>query len=200
MPDPDPIAPIITVAALRERPGTRVGDQNKFPNEILAGHVAAFERMLRRAFLCDFTPRPGVTKLRIRNHGARTVILDDPVIQEITACTLDGVAQEIVIDDDRFQAGILHVEAGLACGRWQFEYVHGFDPTPAEIVRACDLYIRHEAMSDVEARTSNAFARLNPDGGLIERLSTADFAAGRYTGWIDVDRILGAFEAPRVLP
>lgn len=177
----------LTAAEVRERQAQRVGSVTKYPDAALEDLIAAFERLAERFRGVAYEVREHTLYVP-EGHGP-TVVLPWPMVAEV---------DEILVYDDEVTGFTLDAAAGIlhglpTHGALQITYSHGMAETPPEVKRACALYVAREAQADTTATQDNAFAVIAPDGSM-ERRSTPDWAAGRPTGWIDVDRILGALE------
>lgn len=187
-------APLITVDALRQAVSDLSSETNH-PDATLAGLVAGFGRLATRARGCAFTTTE-TTETIARTTYSDTVLLRWPLAQEITTLTLDDVA----LTGTQYlnaEAGILRYVPGIGAGELVITYTHGFETPPEEIVRACRLYVWREAMADKNPNTGNTFSTTmqGPDGfPFTERQSTPDWSANRFTGWMDVDKILNQLD------
>jgi hypothetical protein len=115
-----------------------------------------------------------------------------PLITEITTLTVDDVD----VTDYTFTNGWT-----LNLGYWHtgvlsVTYTHGFTEPPRAILRACREYVRSCALADRSSVPRDAY--LQNGDGITFRLSTPDWAAGRPTGFIEVDRLLNSVDSYRV--
>lgn len=188
-------APYLSVDALRQAmPDLR--SETNFPDETLTGLIAGFARLAERARGCAFTVREATETVYV-DRRATGVMLKWPFVREVTTFTLDGddlTATKHLNAD----AGILLYPAGIGCGDLVVSYTHGITETPPlEVIRACRLYVWREAMADKNPNTGNAYSTTTQgqDGyAFTERQSTPDWSANRFTGWLDVDKILNQLD------
>jgi hypothetical protein len=76
-------------------------------------------------------------------------------------------------------------------------YVHGADRPPARLVQACKDFVRSKALERFGGnRIGRDVLSVSDGSGASTRYSTADWAAGRPTGLLDVDSALNAYGAP----
>jgi hypothetical protein len=69
-------------------------------------------------------------------------------------------------------------------------YDHGYDQPPPLVLRACRQYVRSCALADLSGMPRDVIGQ-SIDGGYT-RYSTPDKAAGRPTGYLEVDRLLNS--------
>lgn len=169
-------------------------------DEALDGMVAEFESLAERYRGVAYTPRETTETVPV--GPCRQVVLSWPLVRSVTAVTwrqndtttaldADGLAALVV---DGSEIGPIPGYADTAT----VTYTHGYDSPPAGVLRACRLYVRHEWLAEQAPNTGNTYMSYNADVGVTERVSTADWSAGRPTGWLDVDRLLNALPDHRV--
>lgn len=165
-------------------------DDSRFPDAELSALVEEFEHLAERYRGVAYEPRSSVEVHP--TAGDCTLILRHVKVRGEPTFEVDGspvVVPHLSIDHD----------AGIVSGSFRHHsvaitYEHGFDAPPPAAVRACGLYVWREAMSAANPNTSNSYMTSNADLGIVERASTADWSAGRPTGWLDVDRALNGLD------
>lgn len=183
-----PDDPYLTPAQIRDQVPD-LADEDRFTDADLAGLVAEFEGTAERYRGCAFTTREVVGEVHTLDLPGTSLVLRHPLVQEVTALALDGTD----LEGDQVlgsASGILTYASGFGVGSVTVSYSHGHETPPAGVLRACRLYVWREAMAEDNPNTGNSYVTSNPQLGIVERSSTADFAAGRPTGWLDVDRLL----------
>lgn len=76
-------------------------------------------------------------------------------------------------------------------------YLHGADAPPSSLVEACKDYVRSKALERFGGnRIGRDVLSVSDGSGASTRYSTPDWAAGRPTGLLDVDRVLLSLGAP----
>lgn len=193
MPAPlDPDLPYLTGTQLR----AQVPDLAGWTDEQLDPYVTEFEQLAERYRGVAFTPRTAT--IEKQGQGDQLLLLDHAPIISVTDAAIDAVDVDLADVTVDKAIGSLSRLAGWRGTSVAISYVHGIPAPPAAILRACRLYVWREALSDANPDASNSYVRSNPDLGVVERQSTADFAAGRPTGWLDVDRLLNGLPDERV--
>lgn len=184
----DPV-PCITVAELRAQVRD-LASENTFPTAVLEDLVVAFENRVEeyRGF-CPSTRTATQTEDGQR-RPIEAVLLDRPLVQAVTAITLDGSTYtgERVVN---LSAGIVYLP-GCPMGEVAVTYTYGDVETRPEIRRAARLFVWREALSDANPSTGNTYLTRNVELGTVEYQSTANMSAGRPTRWPDVNEILNA--------
>lgn len=182
-------APYLTPAQVRRRRSDLV--ESEFPNELLTDLVAEFETDIERARGCAFTTRTE-TETRHLPAGCRSVKLAHPLVQAISSITVDGTPIDHTVAEIVGPYRNRLICPGLA-GEVVITYTHGFTTTPPKVRRACALWVWHEAQSDANPTPGNSYmtARIDQGGAtVVNRTSTPDWAANRFTGYIDVDKLI----------
>lgn len=172
---------ILTAADVRERQKARVASEAAFPDLVLDDLIADFEQLYAR-YRGAAPETWTATQTLAAGTFSSTVVLDWPLVQSIDQILIDGDewAGGYTLDS---AAGIVH---GLPChGHLTLGYTHGPDEASSAVKRLCALYAAKTAVADSKADSGNAYAVVVGDA--VERRSTPDWAAGRPTGWIDVD-------------
>ena len=154
--------------------------------------VAEFEEIAERFRGVAFTPR---NRTQSFHRPDRTILLGTQPLRSVTSYTVDGVAgtlADLQID----------LAVGKITGPWYnattvaVTYSHGLDAPPANLLRACAEYCRAVAFSDRSGQGRDVISQ-SFDGG-VTRYSTPDFARGRPTGYLEVDRLLTSLRDYRI--
>lgn len=74
-------------------------------------------------------------------------------------------------------------------------YTHGYDAPPAAAREACREYVRSAI---VRSRSGQRDVIAQTAEGMTLRYSTPDWSAGRFTGFVEVDRLIGSLPDERV--
>lgn len=191
---PDPYLDLATLRDLR----VELTPTN-FTDEMLAGLVAEFEPVVERARGVAYRQRTQTIRPRLENKRGVLVMRLRHV--EVTAITEISSAGATVADPDAAEIvpdrlGDLVVYPSLVTSPAPtVTYIHGHEePTPG-LVRACALYVWHEALAWRTPDAGNAYVTATADiagNQFVQRRGTADPAAGRFTGWLDVDKLINA--------
>lgn len=176
----------LTPTEVRAANGSRLNDPSTYPDDVLAGHVEAFEALAERYRGVAYTRR---TRTELVAPSGGPLVLAWPMVHEVLEITDGGTDVDC--------GYTLDAEAGVLYGQFPrchltVVYEHGFETTPAAVRRACALYVWHEATADATPDQGNMLSIATDVG--VERRATPDWAAGRPTGWMDVDRILNALD------
>ncbi len=160
--------------------------------------VAEFESLVERYRGVAYTPREAEDTLIAEAIGV--LFLRWPYVGTVTAVTVDGT---VATEDDI--AGLrVWPEGRVDQGWWAagaqitITYTHGMEAPPPGVLRACRLFVRREAEAERHPNPGNAYATTNTELGIFTRESTANWAEGRPTGWLDVDRALNQLPDHRV--
>ena len=173
--------------------GLPLDNSEKFPDPMIADAVAEFEEIAEEYRGVAFTPREAEWTDPDRCHwyGPRRVLLPHSKIITVTT-TLD--------DDDYTDPLILDSEAGILTlplyGAWVVTYTHGYSTPPRLILAACRDYVTLCCLRSLSGTSREAIA--TSADGVTYRYSTPDPAAGRPTGYMDVDRRLNMVADHRV--
>lgn len=178
--------PYLTPTQVRERHTDLVAPT--FGDTKLTELVAEFEKRLELHHPAQ-TPREAVDELHELDTWRQEIALAHSPLIDVTAVSHDGQSVSTNMHPD-LATGVLAPRSGFDAGEWLFTYDYGETAPSAPILRACALFVWHEAFAGRNPDTGNAFARQNPELGVFERISTPDPSSGRITGWIDVDGII----------
>lgn len=197
--------PYLTPAQLRADVET-LANTGKYPDTVLQGLVAEFEQIAEEYRGVAFTPRTAVETQTICS-GATSITLNWPRVRSITSVVVDGTT----IDASTYrvtEAGILQSSTGLVIAgafpeaQAVITYSHGYDvPTTtvapgSALLRACREYVKACAVAD-RSNVGREIIRTTGDG-VTNRYSTPDKAAGRPTGFLEIDRILNSLPDYRI--
>jgi hypothetical protein len=181
--------PYTTPDELRAR--VPVLDDPNIEDEHLEDLVAEFEDIAERYTGVAYLPRE-TTETADLCHG-RVFFPMWPQITEVTEITVDAAA---VTTEYTFTNGRTLDLGGYHTGVLSVTYTHGFSEPPRAILRACREYVRSCALADRSSIPRDAY--LQNGDGITFRLSTPDWAAGRPTGFIEVDRLLNSVDSYRI--
>lgn len=125
------------------------------------------------------------------------LVLREPLAQAITSVTIDGsTIDSSLYVLDSFEA-ILRYDSGFSPSfPVTVVYTHGLTAVPARLKRAIALYVQEVASLEQSGTGRNMLSQTF-DGGST-RYSTPDMAAGRPTGWLEVDRLLNSLPDYRI--
>lgn len=178
--------PYLDDAQLRAIDG--LGNESLHPIEDLQQLLGDWERLVERARGNAFTTRTATETAPRRRH--HQVVLRWPLVQAITAITIDGIAYTGTVEPD-LATGIVHLP-GQPCGILSVTYRHGLTEPPPAVLRGGRLYIEHERKAELN-QTSNTYVTATIDAAgtqFVQREYTQDWTRDRFTGWGDVDRII----------
>jgi hypothetical protein len=187
------MAAYMTAADLRAAV-TTLADTGKYPDAALDGYVAEFEEICEEYRGVAFTPRTAVETHTIAPY-ATGIVLDRPLVRSITSLVVDGAT----VSASSYRAtewGTLESSTGFLGGTAFMTlaavvtYQHGMDSPPQRCLRACREYVRIVAVAD-RSNVPRDIISTSADG-MSTRYSTPDKAAGRPTGYIEVDRLLNS--------
>lgn len=161
----------------------------------LAAYIAEFEDVAEDYRGVAFTPRTATETVW---PSGRTWLLTKPRVRSITTVTIGGTVVPSTAWIFDGLTGIIVVHVGTAAKLWPVAglpvptvvtYEHGFDAPPPGLLRACRQYVRAVALRDQQAVERDVVTQ-GFEGGGYTRYSTPDPAAGRPTGFGEVDRLL----------
>lgn len=185
----------VTLGALRDEP--QLGDSNRYPDSLLADIRDEVEGYVEEAANVAFVPRYG-SELHT-GDGSTTLVLRTNRVRSITSVTVDGESQPLV-DFDLLNGDVLYRKSGLAY-TWAdpvvVKFTHGHDRPPAKLVREVRKAIRTEALNRGAQAPADRIWEQTADGNTV-RFSTADFAAGRFTGQLSLDAAIHAYGSARL--
>ena len=191
--------PYLTPDELREVPDLK-NDSGNTTDAALADYVAEFEDLAER-YLGVAYRRRTVTETRPQPRGC-TLLLGRVEVYAVTAAVIDGTA---LSSDERTAIVIDPGVGSLERSYWGrsnvITYTHGYEAPTAALKRACRLWVRREALADRTPRGDNLVTQFVEDaagGTFVGREATANWDAGRPTGWLDVDRILNQLPNRRI--
>lgn len=186
--------PYLTAAAFRDQVKGEFSAADSVVNDDrLTELIEEFEDVAERYRGVAFTPRSATVSMHPRCR--RPWRLGHIEVTAITTVTIDGtaVADPAAGELIRHQLGWLLVPSVS----WPspqtsltIAYTHGLAQVPVAVLRACRLYVSREAWAEANPTDGNTYSTTNADLGITVRESTADWARGRPTGWLDVDRQL----------
>ena len=119
------------------------------------------------------------------------------VLSAATTATASGVVVTIgtavTVDTLDEATGRAHL---CWTGRATAGFRHGLTSTPAALLDACTEYVLCTARSRASGVSRNTLSEATDAG--TTRYSTPDWAAGRPTGWLEVDRLLNSLPDYRI--
>jgi len=186
-------APYLTPADIRDQVDDLHEADSVIDDERIAELVAEFEDIAERYRGVAFTPRSATISMDPRCR--RPWRLGHIEVTAVTTVKIDGVdvadpsAGRLVPD----RLGWLLVPSStwtLPATSLEISYTHGLSALPPAISRGCCFFVRREALAEASPSDGNSYSTTNADLGITVRESTADWARGRPTGWLDVDRQL----------
>lgn len=147
--------------------------------------VSEFESIAERFRGVAFVPR---TRTEVFTYPSSVVLLGSQPLRSITSFTVDGVAGTVANLTVDTSTGKIADGGWYGSKTLSVTYSHGLDSPDANILRACAEYCRAVAFSDRSGQGRDVISQ-SFDGG-VTRYSTPDFARGRPTGYLEVDRLL----------
>lgn len=188
----------LTAAQVRERVA-RSGSTDPLTgltDTVVDGYVAEFEQVAEDYIDEAYQARTATEVHRVRSDTT-TIALDRTNATAITSITVDG----LVLGADTYEldklAGIVRRTTGSFSPTYPVTivYTYGTGTVPEMLKRACALYVQRVAEAEKSGQGRDLIAQ-GIDGGTT-RYSTPDKAAGRPTGWLEVDRLLNVLR-PRI--
>jgi len=178
-------APYLTAAAAKTR-DSRLSTRS---DAVIESGIAAFEPIIEAARGVAFTPR-AVTVTTDVDWPTRDLFLDHHQVSAITSVTVNGTAIDASTYRLRGAEGILRLKSGC----WTTDvdiviaYTHGYAEPPELVLQAATEYVDSVVRSHASGTPRDVIAQ-SFEGG-ITRFGTPDWAAGRFTGWNEVDRLI----------
>lgn len=181
--------PYLTATEIRDKARSEdLRNTDLFSDADLEDLVAEFEEIAEDYCGVAFIPR---TVTEVVTMTCSDVVILQPKITAVSALTIDGTASTAYSIDDASNAaaGLLILDSRTT-GDVSVTYTHGFATLPATVSRACVQYVRACALRD-DSNVTRDVISVGFEGGST-RYSTPDPAAGRPTGYIEVDRLLNS--------
>lgn len=195
------VAPYLTAAQVRASvPALNNVDQ--FSDTLINDLVSEFEAVAEDYRGAAFTPRTETETVTFGNGlvplgGLATVVLKWPLVRTVTSVTADATvvpAASYSVDVRNGTLRWLSVSGAsvniFGVGSVVVVYDHGYTTPPPIVLRACRQYVRACALSDTSGVPRDVIGQSIE--GVYTRYSTPDKAAGRPTGWLEVDRLLNS--------
>lgn len=188
----------LTAAQVRERVA-RSGSSDPLSglaDAVVDGYVAEFEQVAEDYVDEAYQARTATEVHRVRSV-TDTIALDRVNITAITSITTDGVALGASSYELDKLEGIVRRTTGAFSPTYPatIVYTYGTSTVPEILKRACALYVQRVSEAEKSGQGRDLIAQ-GIDGGTT-RYSTPDKAAGRPTGWLEVDRLLNVLR-PRI--
>lgn len=186
--------PYLTPAQLRGRVSA-LESKTKFPDADLAEYVDEFEHVAEDYRKVAFVPR--TSTYEITGYLGGVIVLPRPKVRSVTSFTVAGIALDSTTYALHKHRGVIEGTPGIGIPVSSFgatveiTYAHGYDSPPPTVLRACREYVRACALSDRTSIGRDVVTQADGAGGYT-RFSTPDKAAGRPTGWLEVDRLLNS--------
>lgn len=172
-----------------------LANRTTITDDQLDGYVAEFAEIAERYRGASFTDRTTTDTTTLPDDWSmRWLSLANVGVTEVTAASIDGTA--LAVDDLTLDgaAGRLYNPEGWH-GAVSVTYAYGSAPS-AVLLRACREYVRSVALADASAVPRDVIAQTME--GTYTRFSTADWGAGRPTGYLEVDRLLNSLPDQRI--
>lgn len=188
------MAAYLTAAAAKLR-DDRLAD---FDATAIDARIAAFEEIAEPYRGVAFTPRTA-TNVMVRGCDRTTLVLPHVKVSTPSAIAVDGVAltsgqlADVTVWGNE---GTLERDAGWSGTSVVLTYVYGYATPPAAVLDACTEYVLSTLRSRQSGVSRNVLSEATEAG--TTRYSTPDWAAGRPTGWLEVDRLLNSLPDYRV--
>jgi hypothetical protein len=182
-----------TLPSIRQMDGME--DPNKYPVAELRRVRDIFEGVAERYRGVSYVPR---LKVEAVKGGAwcstSTFLVDELYPRALRSITVGETTADLTgwLFNDY---GLLYNDvASVSWGAGEtarIAYEYGRDRPPEAIADACREYVRSTLLKSTSGVDRDIIWQ-SFDGGPTNRYSTPDWAAGRPTGWIDVDRLLNS--------
>ncbi len=183
----------LTAAQVRSRASRFMDlDATTYPDGDLNALVAEFEEIAEQYRGVAYVSRTA-TEIHTFHTVTKTLVLRHPKATAITSITVDGTALDSTSYHLETEVGIVRYD-GVFSNYYPATvvYTHGFSAVPERLQRATARYVAAVLRSE-ESGTSRDVLSQNFDGGTT-RYATPDVAAGRPTGWLEVDRLLNSLD------
>ena len=192
----------LTAAAVRTAVPT-LANSRDYPDAILERAVASFEEIAEDYRGVAFVPRTA-TETFVLDDARTSLWLSRARVRSITSVTVTAPAvggSAVVVSASLYtvdtDSGVLHYPTGFPDGaKVVVVYSHGYDELPDTVTEACLDYVRSRALVSTTSVPRDAIS--TSVEGMTTRFSTPDKAAGRPTGYLDVDRLLNSLPDFRV--
>jgi len=171
-------------------------DAGRHSDELIAELIAEYEDIAERARGVAYRHREATFTTR---PDRCSILLPHLQIVSIDSVSIDGEAWTTEqVEAITFDGSLGMVDAGGWWGsRATIGYTHGLDAPPPAILRGCREFARARALAEKANAPRNAIS-WQDDSGWSYRTSTADWAAGRYTGIMAVDDAINSVTDYRV--
>lgn len=187
----DPV-PYLTTEEIRARVGNGAGSlppDTTEGNALVADWVTEFEEIAEDYRGVAFTPR--TTTLTATVESCTRTLFLRPLVRSVASLTVAGTLAAPTSYDVYADTGIVEYSVGFTTGQSiVVVYEHGMAAPPMRAKRACLEYVKAIGGADKSSTSRNVIAQ-SFDGGTT-RYSTPDKAAGRPTGFLEVDRLLNS--------
>lgn len=184
--------PYLTATAAKERDSRLV--TLGLADEAIERQVRSFEEAAEEYRGVAYTPRTEVQTFHL--VCADRVLLARTRVRSVTSITLDGTS----VAASRYKldaaAGVLRF-TGPVSGVLVVTYPHGHDEPSSVLLDACTEYVVSALTSRASGASRNTLSQGGAETGTT-RYSTPNMAAGRPTGWLEVDRLLNTLADERV--
>ena len=184
-------APILTAAEVRAATVRYMDlDAATYPDADIEALVAEFEEVFTDYRGVAPTPRE-ITEVVTVPSVSSKLVLSWPVVSAVDSITVNAVELDADLYEFDGPTGVITYQGAFSSlYPASVVYTHGLAAVPAALSRACARYVASVLKSE-ESGTSRDVLSSNFDGGTT-RYSTPDKAAGRPTGWLEVDRLLNS--------
>lgn len=172
-------------------------DATTYPDADLDALVSEFEEIAEQYRGVAYVSRTA-TEIHTSHTVSSVLVLRHPKATAVTSITVNGTALDSTLYRLETETGIVRYD-GVFSNYYPATvvYTHGFAAVPERLQRAAARYVAAVLRSE-ESGTSRDVLSQSFDGGST-RYATPDAAAGRPTGWLEVDRLLNSLDDYRTL-
>lgn len=188
------MAAFLTAAQLRAAVPA-LANRSTITDDQIDGYVAEFTEIAERYRGTSFSAATATETVRLPDDWSmRWLVLDHADAIEVTAASIDGTDLDVATLGLDGGVGRLYNPDGWH-GLVTVTYSYGGTASPL-LLRACREYVRSVALADASAVPRDVIAQTME--GTYTRFSTADWDAGRPTGYLEVDRLLNSLPDQRI--
>lgn len=184
-------APYLTAAQVRSRAARFMDlDATTYPDGDIEALVSEFEEIAEDYRGVAFVVRT-TTEIITPTSPTSSLALAWPELGSVTSVTVNGTVVSASLYRVDKPSGIISYN-GTFSPQYPatVAYTHGLTAVPERLQRATARYVAHVLQAEGSGVSRDTLSS-NFDGGTT-RYSTPDKAAGRPTGWLEVDRLLNS--------